>query len=63
MVCVEVHGGHALRQRLAELGILPGTELTLLRPPADGGPVLVHVRGTRLALGRGMAQKVFVAPA
>jgi len=62
VVCVDIVGGHTVRHRLTGLGILPGTPLELLSAP-PAGPVLVEVRGSRVAIGRGMAQKILVAPA
>ena len=62
LVCTAVLGGQRVRQRLGALGILPGTPLILVETLLSAGPVIVEVRGTRLALGRGMAAKVLVAP-
>ena len=53
-------GGHGLVTRLAELGLTPGTEVTLVRGAPFHGPVEVSVRGVSLALGYGVASKVFV---
>ena len=47
-------------RRLAELGLTPGIELTVLQ--ASKGPVLVTVRGARVAVGRDMAAAIRVAP-
>ncbi|EFQ24722.1 FeoA family protein [Aminomonas paucivorans] len=59
-VCVvRVAGGCCMAQRLAEMGIIPGASLTVLR--ADGGAVLIHRGGScRMAMGREMAGRVFV---
>ena len=54
-----VHGGHGAARRLAELGLTPGQPVRILST-GRGGPVLVVVRGSRIALGRGMAAKVLV---
>ena len=54
-----IHGGRGLNQRLAAMGILPGTEITLIK---SGGPVIVDVRGIRFILGHGMARRVMVNP-
>jgi len=53
-------GGDALRSRLKAMGILPGRQITKRSPEKSGGPVLVEVLGTRLAIGRGMAAGVTV---
>jgi ferrous iron transport protein A len=60
-IVVEVNGGMGLIRRLAELGFTNGTRVKVLHstPP---GPILVMVRGSRIALGRGLAMKIMVNP-
>jgi ferrous iron transport protein A len=53
-------GGLGLRRRLMEMGLVPGTEVTVLRKAPFRGPIEVGVRGTSLALGFGVASKVIV---
>ncbi len=55
-----VGSGRRLRRRLAELGLTPGVEMTVLQN--TGGPVMICVRNSRLALGRQMAQELDVQP-
>jgi ferrous iron transport protein A len=55
-------GGHALTSRLATLGFTPGTELTMVQN-YGWGPLIVQVRDTRIALGRGEARKIHVTHA
>ena len=55
---VEVRAGRKLTHRLAELGLTPGIHLRVVQD--HGGPLLVCVRGSRIAIGRGMAQKLLV---
>ena len=50
--------GRRLARRLAELGLTPGVTLQVLHD--NGGPMLIAVRGARLALGRGMTEKIMV---
>ncbi len=57
---VEVTAGHGARHRLTELGLIPGVELSVVQD--DGGPLLLAVHDSRLALGRGMAHKIMVKP-
>jgi ferrous iron transport protein A len=52
-------GGAELAQRLAALGLTQGQPFVVLHN-ARGGPLLVSVRDTRIALGRGEAEKVLV---
>ncbi len=58
---VEIVAGRRLRHRLTELGLTPGVELQVMQD--QGGPLLVSVYNSRLALGRGMAHKIMVEPA
>ncbi len=54
----KIDGGRRLRHRLTELGLIPGSVLTIVQN--QNGPLLVAVRDTRLAIGRGMAEKILV---
>jgi len=53
-------GGYGLVRRLADMGLTPGTEVTVVRNAPFRGPIEVAVRGVSLALGYGIASKVFV---
>jgi len=55
---LRVNAGEALSSRLNAMGLTPGVEVTVIQD--SGGPLLLGVRDSRLALGRGMAQKIFV---
>lgn len=55
-----VRGEHKVVHRLAELGLTPGVTLTVVQ--AAGGPLLVAVRGARVAIGRELAEQIEVAP-
>lgn len=60
--CVRIRalsGGQAFRSRLACLGFTPGADLRMLQNSGHG-PVLVALRDTRVALGRGEAGQVLV---
>lgn len=54
-------GGPGFAGRLAGMGLTVGAEVQVLQNPGRG-PVLVRVRETRLALGRGEATRVLVRP-
>jgi Fe2+ transport system protein FeoA len=56
---VRIDAGKKLIHRLTELGLTPGVELTLVHD--SGGPLLLSVRDSRVAVGRGMAEKLHVA--
>jgi len=53
LVLKEVLGGHEVRHRLAEMGIMVGTELELLQA-AGSGPVMVRLGSSKIGIGRGM---------
>jgi ferrous iron transport protein A len=52
-------GGHEFAARAAALGFTSGAPVTVLQNFGHG-PLIVTVRGTRLALGRGEALKIQV---
>ncbi len=54
-----LHGGRGFRHRLAEMGLAPGAQFRILKKHRPG-PFIISVRGSRLMLGRGMAQRVKV---
>ncbi len=56
---VSVEAGGRLQGRLAAMGLVPGEEIEVLRNTPHG-PFLIGVKGSRIMLGRGMAQKIMV---
>jgi len=44
------------------MGLTPGVEIKLVRKCPFRGPLQIEVRGSMLALGYGVASKVFVKP-
>lgn len=61
----ESHGrgrgrGWGFQKRLMDMGLTPGTRVTVVKSAPLRGPIEVFVRGSRLALGRGMAERIFV---
>lgn len=57
---MKAEGGFGIVRRLAEMGLTPGVEIKLLRKCPFRGPIEIEVRGVALALGYGVASKVFV---
>src|SRR3989304_3142595 len=55
-----IRGGHNILQRLLDMGLTPGTKICVARVAPLGGPVELSFRGSKLALGKGVASKVFV---
>lgn len=55
-----IRGGHTVLQRLLDMGLTPGTRLSVTKTAPFEGPIEISVRSSKLALGRGIASKVFV---
>lgn len=58
-VVLSFDGGRAVRNRLASLGFTPGAEVDMTQNYRFG-PLIVTVRGARVALGRGEAAAILV---
>ena len=56
---VSIRGGRGMVQRLMDMGLTPGTRIIVIRK-APFGPLEISVRGYHLALGRGIAGRVWV---
>ncbi len=54
--CIQVD--RCVIHRLLEMGLTPGTEVRVVQDA--GGPMLLSVRGSRVALGRDLAEKLWV---
>jgi Fe2+ transport system protein FeoA len=52
-------GGRSISNRLVSLGFTPGVEVDMVQNYRHG-PLIVALRGTRVALGRGEAGKILV---
>jgi Fe2+ transport system protein FeoA len=53
-------GGRMLRSRLASLGLNLGREVNIIQN--NRGLIIVGVNGGRVALGRGVSQKILTVP-
>jgi DtxR family Mn-dependent transcriptional regulator len=42
------------------MGLTPGTEVTVVKSAPFHGPIEILVRGSRLALGRGVSETIFI---
>ncbi|NIR88046.1 ferrous iron transport protein A [Candidatus Bathyarchaeota archaeon] len=52
--------GWGFKKRLEDMGLTPGTRITVVKSAPFRGPLEVYVRGSRLAIGKGMADRIFV---
>jgi ferrous iron transport protein A len=58
-VVLDFSSGNSIAGRLTSLGFTPGVEVQMSQN-FGRGPLIVTVRGTRVALGRGEAAKICV---
>ncbi len=56
---VTIRAGWGLQRRLAEMGLTTGVQVRVINNQRPGAVVL-DVRGSRLALGHGVAHKIMV---
>jgi len=52
-------GGHGFKSRLSVLGFTPGTEVRMIQNFGHG-PIIVEIKDTNIALGRGESMKVII---
>jgi len=57
---ISILGGQMVTKRLSDLGLTPGTKIKVLRKAPFFGPIEIEARGSKLALGRGIASKILV---
>jgi len=55
-----IGAGFKATQRLSGMGMTPGTQIKVISQAPFRGPIQITVRGTRLAIGAGLAMKIFV---
>jgi Fe2+ transport system protein FeoA len=60
LTVINVNAGHRAKQRLAHLGVFPGTKIIKKKSAPWNGPVEIIIKGTSLVIGRGLAAKIFV---
>jgi len=59
-IIISMHDGKKASKRLADLGLKPGTEITVRSRTLFSGPVQIEANGSKLVLGRGLANKIIV---
>jgi ferrous iron transport protein A len=58
LTLIDINGGRGIRSKLYSMGLVPGVKLSVVG--GNGGPIMIALSNTRLALGRGMAEKIIV---
>ena len=56
---IDIDGGRGVRSKLYSMGLVPGITLKILNR-SGSGPVMIVLKDSRLAIGRGMAEKIIV---
>ncbi|MFC1738335.1 ferrous iron transport protein A [Planctomycetota bacterium] len=56
---VSIEAGRGLKSRLASMGLLSNTVITIISNKQPG-PFVINVKGAKMMLGRGMADKIMV---
>jgi ferrous iron transport protein A len=59
---VDVRAGRGLQKRLADMGLTHGVIIRVMNSQRPG-PLIIDLRGSRLVLSYGMAQKILVKEA
>ena len=54
-----ITGGHSMKNRLSAMGLTTGDTIEIIN---NAGPFIINAKGSRLALGKGLAQKILVSP-
>ena len=60
VVLVRIDAGHGLNNRLAAMGLLPNVEFKVV-DNHHPGPFVIDLKGSKMVLGRGMANKIMVS--
>ena len=56
---ISVNGGMGVMRKLTDMGLIPGEKIKVLHNTGHG-QVTVHIKGSKVALGHGLAQKIVV---
>ena len=63
VVVEKLHGAGALRQHFLDMGVIPGTEITVVKYAPMGDPMELLIHGYKLTLRLADAEKIEVRPA
>jgi ferrous iron transport protein A len=59
---IEIAGGHLMSKRVEALGIRVGVKIKKLSTQVWRGPVTIQIGNSQIAIGFGMAKKIYVNP-
>ncbi len=60
-ILIEIDAGKGLRERLLQMGLVPGTTVEILKKMP--GVIVIRFRGTVISLSKGIAMKILVSKA
>lgn len=55
-----IAGGRTASKRLYEMGLNKGSQVRIIKN--NTGPIIISLAGSKIALGRGLANKILVQP-
>jgi len=58
-VVLKIEGGMGIKRKLQAMGIYVGNQIKVIQS-LSSGPIIIESGNTRLAIGRGMAEKIEV---
>lgn len=59
-IIYDINGGAMLSKRLIEMGLNKGQEIEVIKN--DHGQLVLGLKGSRIAIGRGVAHKIILNP-
>ncbi len=57
---VEINGGHGIAVKLESMGIRSGSNIKKISQQIMRGPIIIAKGNTQVAIGFGMAKKIFI---
>ena len=58
---VSISGGRQFQHRMVEMGLAPGVHFSVVARGSPG-PCILQLKASRLVVGRGMSDRLFVRP-
>ena len=55
-----INGNSSLSNRLISMGIIPGSKVQIISKGFSNGPISILIRGSNIALGIDVAQRVYI---
>ncbi len=56
---IDIEGGRGIKSKLFNLGLTPGIKIKIISKNG-WGPIVLKVRDGKIAIGRGMAEKILI---